>query len=151
MERGPCLSGKKGFMKGFLERGSCHDLSGKGSIPVWKGVHACLERGPYLFGKGFMPVSEPLFEGDPFQERQFMPVLERVHTCPKGVYLSGNGVNTCRCLERGPYLSGKGFMPVLKGSIPVSPYLSGYLSGGVHACLERGSCMPVWKGVHTWS
>ena len=37
-----------------LERGSC--LSGKGFMPVWKGVHVCLERGSCLSGKGFMCV-----------------------------------------------------------------------------------------------
>ena len=31
-------------------------LSGKGFTPVWKGVNACLEKGPSLSGKGLMPV-----------------------------------------------------------------------------------------------
>ena len=61
-------------------------------MPVWKGVHSCLERSSFLSGKGsFLSGKEfiPVWKG-------FIPVWKGVHAC----------------LERGSFLSGKGSMPV---------------------------------------
>ena len=47
-------------------------------MTVWKGVHDCLERGSFLFGKVFMTVWKG---GSLLSGKGFMNVQKGVHVC----------------------------------------------------------------------